>query len=419
MRQSRLMQKRQVDIHLHRDVPHLKNCLWFSGMALAVLLMVCIAPGLQAQSKRLLVYYPSGSRKGGLPYTVDDIPFNKITDIDQAFLALSARGDGSITVRPGLLQPELISKAHAAGVKVMISLGGDPAPFAAVSAHAGTRNALAKNLRDFVVSNGYDGVDLDWEYPEGPQQRSDCTLLMLAIRKQLPSPRYLLSMATSGNPTRHEEGSYDFEALSQILDFFNVMTYDFHGPWTNHAGHNSALFQSPKDPGPNDGSLATSIDLYLNYFHVPAEKLNIGTGFYGYEFTTAKGLWAPCENCKSTTFSRPYGTYIKPRINAMGWKRKFDKDAQAPYLVRSSSSEPGFITYDDAQSTARKVKYVLGKRQLGGVFAWALGAGGYGDYDGHSQDLLDAMFNAFQKYQPSPSKSESVSAGHSVAASSK
>lgn len=384
-----------------------------------MLFLIGSASVVQAQSKRLLVYYPSGSRHKGIPYTVNDIPFDKITHIDRAFLVLNPKDDGSLTIPPGLLEPELISKAHAAGVKVMISLGGDPAPFAAVSADANARATLAKNVRDFVVTNGYDGVDLDWEYPEGPEQRSDCTLLMLAIRKQLPSPRYLLSMATSGNPTRHEEGSYDFEALSQILDFINVMTYDFHGPWTRHAGHNSALFQSPEDPGHNDGSLATSIDLYVNYFHVPLEKLNIGTGFYGYEFTTSHGLWGPCEKCSSTTFSRPYGTYIKPRINAMGWKRKFDKKAQAPYLVRSSSSEPGFITYDDAESSARKVNYVLGKRQLGGVFVWALGADGYGDYDGHSQDLLNAMFKAFQKYQPMPSKSADQNADHPLANSTK
>jgi GH18 family chitinase len=95
----------------------------------------------------------------------------------------------------------------------------------------------------------------------------------------------------------------------------------------------------------------------------------------------------------------------------LGWKREFDADAQAPYLVRSSGSEPGFITYDDAESTARKVEYVLGKRQLGGVFTWAIG-GHFGDYDGHSEDLLDAMFNTFKRYQSLPVKSEKSEAEH-------
>jgi GH18 family chitinase len=87
----------------------------------------------------------------------------------------------------------------------------------------------------------------------------------------------------------------------------------------------------------------------------------------------------------------------------MGWKRKFDSSAKAPYLVQSSGGV-GFITYDDAESTARKVNYVLGKRNLGGFFVWAIGGPGYSDYDGHSEDLLTAMSKAFQKYGALPAK---------------
>ena len=223
---------------------------------------------------------------------------------------------------------------------------------------------------------------------------------MLAMRKELPSPRYLLSMAIPGDPSRPDQGSYDLIALSQILDFINVMTYDFHGPWSSHAGHNSPLFLNPKDPGHNHDSLKASIDVFVDNFHVPPEKLNIGTGFYGYEFTTVHDLWDKCD-CAKTTFSRSYGTYIKPRINQMGWKRYFDEAAQAPYLLRESRSEPGFITYDDPESTARKVEYALGTRGVGGFFTWALG-GHFNDYDGHSQDLMTAMHAAFEKYRKLP-----------------
>ncbi len=377
--------------------------------AVFIFLLMAAAHPSQAQNKRLLAYYvrSTDSKPGQMAYNASNIPYDELTHIIHVSLDLDPRADGTLYVRPGLLEPELISRAHAAGVKVMITVGAAAARFATVSANSDARSALAKNLHDFVVANGYDGVDIDWEYPAGLEQRSNCTLMMLAIRKALPAP-YLLSMATTGNPTlprSNSYDSYDIEALSRILDFFNVMTYDFHGPWTSHAGHNSPLFQSPKDPGIDDGSLATSIDIYLNYYHVPAEKLNIGSGFYGYEFTTAKGLWQPCVKCQTTTFYRSYGAYIKPRINAMGWKRKFDSAAQAPYLIRSSPAEPGFITYDDAESTARKVNYVLGKRNLGGFFVWDIG-GTDSDYDGHSEDLLTAMSNAFKKYGMLPAKQE-------------
>jgi chitinase len=368
-------------------------------LPVALLCAFCAAPGLGGAERRLLAYYSSSSRRANPPYSAANIPYDQLTHIDHAFLRLSAKNDGSLDVSPSLLEPELISRAHAAGVRVMISIGGGGAsrPFAAVTADPAARANMVRNVRDFVIQNGYDGVDLDWEYPDGVEERSHCTLLMAALRKELPAPKYQLSMATPADPNRPGQGSYDLEALAQILDFFNVMTYDLHGPWSKHAGHNSPLFPNPADPGHSRASLASAIDIYLDYFHIPPDKLNIGTGFYGYEFTTAQDLWGACD-CARTTFARGYGTYIKQRIGQMGWKRYYDSEAQAPYLLRESRSEPGVITYDDPESIANKVNYVLGTRGLGGFFTWVLGSPN-GDYDGQSQDLLAAMHAAFAKYQ--------------------
>ncbi len=61
----------------------------------------------------------------------------------------------------------------------------------------------------------------------------------------------------------------------------------------------------------------------------------------------------------------------------------------APYLVHERGT-PGVITYDDAESTARKAIYALQVRDLGGVFMWELSA----DYDGKKQDLMDALYEA-------------------------
>jgi GH18 family chitinase len=41
----------------------------------------------------------------------------------------------------------------------------------------------------------------------------------------------------------------------------------------------------------------------------------------------------------------------------------------------------------------RKVIYALQVRDLGGVFTWELSS----DYDGTGQDLMDAMYAAFQR----------------------
>lgn len=367
-------------------------CPFAVAVCVVACLLVSAHPTAAAGPKRLLGYYAFWTKDRTPSYSAATIPYQKLTHICHAFLLVDTKADGSINARPGLVEPQLISRAHAAGVKVLISIGGasdeQKAAFATVARDETRRRTFARNVKQFCVDNGYDGVDIDWEVPEAPQDTEPCTLLMRALREEMPSPEWLISMAIPSNPPSWGTG-FDVPKLAPIVDFINVMTYDMHGPWTNHAGHHSPLFQNQKDPS-LEGSIQASVDLFEKQFQVPREKLNVGTGFYGYEFARASKLWASC-GCADSTTSVDYGTYIKPRINKLGWSARVDKSAKAPYLLRAGG---GFITYDDVRSTARKVTYALGERDLGGVFMWELA----GDYDGRSQDLLDAMHRTFVRY---------------------
>jgi chitinase len=362
---------------------------------LCFVILVLAPSAFAAAPKRLLAYYTFWSKFNTPPYDASTIPYQKVTHIAHAFLLLDKKQIGNIVVPDDLLEPLLITNAHAAGVKVSISIGGgDPAQaraFRKIARDPAARAAFVLNVYNFVVANGYDGVDIDWEIPVNPYDTNNCIMLMQDLRNQFPPP-YLLSMAIPSDPRSWGSG-FDVPALAPQLDFINVMTYDFYGPWSAHAGHNSPLVQNPADPD-QVGSLETSMDLFANIYGVPADKLNIGTAFYGYEFDSAQNLWDACADCGSTTFTVNYGADIKPRINKMGWTAHRDPVAKAPYLLyRGPGGQPGFITYDDAHSTAMKVKYVLGKH-FGGVFMWSLDA----DYDGQTQDLLDAMYGAFPKH---------------------
>jgi len=121
----------------------------------------------------------------------------------------------------------------------------------------------------------------------------------------------------------------------------------------------------------------------------------MGTPFYGYFYTDVSQEFGPCNplfngSCGDNTVpSENYGTFIKQRINKLGWTAYFDQHSLVPYLLRSNG-RPGYITYDDPYSTYIRVWYSEWKRGLGGAFMWSLDA----DYDGHSQDLLDAMYRA-------------------------
>jgi len=90
----------------------------------------------------------------------------------------------------------------------------------------------------------------------------------------------------------------------------------------------------------------------------PAIAAQHGTPFYGYVYTNVSELFGECANashthdgnCNGTVFSANYGTFMKQRINQMGWQTFYDPIALVPYMLRVDGKK-GFITYDDATST--------------------------------------------------------------------
>jgi chitinase len=379
------------------------SALLVTCLVLAVILSACGGGGIGGPPSgspppvlpagaRVMAYYPDWAKSGSPAYSAAQIPYGKLTNIVHAFLTIDPSGNGDLTPDPELVEPQLIQMAHSHGVKVLISVGGgDGIQGPALNTMAANPTAVTNfiaQLQGFVSANGYDGVDIDWEVPNTLSEAQRCTAVMQAIRAAFPAPA-LVSMAVTANPAwpnvQSGFGAFDIPNLEPSVDFFNVMTYDFTGPWANYAGLNSPLYQDTADPG-QMGSMKTSVDLYLGTYHIPAAKLNMGTAFYGYRFDNVSSLWQTCvPNCTGAT-TVGYGPDIKPLINQQGWTAQFDSVSMSPYLLQPAGN--GFITYDDPASTQRKSQYVFVTRGLGGIFAWELSAG----YDGTSQDLLDAMY---------------------------
>ena len=338
-------------------------------------------------SKRVVGDYGYWSKYQTPPYGAAQIPYQKLTHINHAGVSFDA--NGTLSVPTGFIEPELNNSAHAAGVKVLLLLGGD---FAGVES-SGTMHTLVDNIGAFEKQYGYDGVDMDWEYPASSGDRQFFVGLMAGLRQS--NPEYVLSI----DAAPWGGYGYDLLQLQLSLDYFNIMMYDCAGPWTAHGQLNSPIFWDPHDPAPYECEPGGSVDQTATYFlgQVPGTQLTMGTPFYGYYYSIINNIFALCPNvgftadgeCDNTVLSGNYGTSIKLQINKNGWHTIYDPIALVPYMLKDDGSD-GFITYDDAFSTYYRVWYSDWQRGLGGTFMWSLDA----DYDGHSQDLLDAMYGA-------------------------
>ena len=338
-------------------------------------------------TKRVVGDYGYWSKYQTPPYSATQIPYRKLTHINHDGVTFDSTG--TLSVPQGFLEPELNFRAHAAGVKVMLLLGGD---FTGLEA-SGQGQTLVDNIAAFEKQYGYDGADIDWEYPETNGDRAFLVELMSRLRKS--NPDYVLSI----DAAPWGGSGYDLHHLKLSLDYINIMMYDCAGPWTAHGQLNSSIFWDVRDPAPEECQPGGSVDGAANIFlkQVPPKQLNMGTPFYGYAYTNINQLFGLCPDsiippdydCGDTVLTGNYGPNFKPIINKKGWYTQYDPIALVPYMLRVDGSD-GYITYDDAFSTYFRVWYSDWQRGLGGTFMWSLDA----DYDGHSQDLMDAMFSA-------------------------
>lgn len=148
--------------------------------------------------------------------------------------------------------PGLFELCEQNNVTLMASIGGWSMckHFPEMAADPAKR---AKFIDDCVrlINMGFDGIDLDWEYP-GPFTGMNFTgtvadyanyvLLIDELRTALDAirPGLLITAAIGASPNRFKD--WQWAQLVDKMDLFNFMTYDLNGGWSDIAGHNSPIF---------------------------------------------------------------------------------------------------------------------------------------------------------------------------------
>ena len=213
-------------------------------------------------------------------------------------------------------------------MKVLLLLGGD---FNGIEA-SGAVQTLVENIAAFEKQYGYQGVDIDWEYPATTVDRKFLVELMAKLRKS--NPDYVLSI----DAAPWGGYGYNLKQLQISLDYVNIMMYDCAGPWTAYGQLNSPIFWDNNDPAPWECQPGGSVNGTANIFlkHMPAQQLNMGTPFYGYHYTNINQLFGLCPNaaytadgaCDDTVLTVNYG----PDSKAPNQQRRLEN------LLRSGRS---------------------------------------------------------------------------------
>jgi chitinase len=264
-------------------------------------------------------------------------------------------------------------------LKVLLSIGGWGAGnFSEAALTDASRARFADTALALVRKYDLDGLDIDWEYPahpgpgisHRPEDKQNFTLLLQALRAKLDAlgaskggRRYLLTIAAADGEAAR---GLEIARISEVLDWINLMTYDFYGSLTPTTGHHASLYRS-HTAAPGSRTTEQAVDEFLQA-GTPPRKLNVGLAFYGRAFgkvtDAQQGLHQPFASEGGFV---TWQEIARDHLDKGGFVRLWDEQAQAAWLWNEKDRR--LISYEDPQALRAKADFVR-ERGLGGVMYW-------------------------------------------------
>jgi len=358
-----------------------------------------------SQRMRIVCYYPNWVhyREGEGQYRVEDIDTSLCTHIIYSFVILDeyqhiikvhdswldlgrsgryGRNHGNYGRNLGNFRKFTSLKHSNPSAKYMVAIGGwndsKMKKYSELLASSSKINRFVENAVAFLKEHDFDGLDLDYEYPNydghghvAPHtDKAGFTLLCKKLSEVFKVHNYELTAAVSASKNIIDDG-YDIPQISKYLDAIHLMSYDMHGSWENNVNHHSPLFGTHSD-------LMTT-DFAANYWvseGCPKHKLVVGIPTYGRSWTLsgwqtslnspAKGPGMPGPLSKAEGFLA-YNEICK-HVKTGGWTKVSDPSEKiGPYAYKGNQ----WVGYDDPSIAGVKAKYILANN-FGGAMFWDL-----------------------------------------------
>jgi chitinase len=402
------------------------------------------APGAElpiaAHDKVLAAYFPEWGIYGR-NYRLADVPGEKITHLIYSFANLTAAGEMTLFDSYAAVEKRFSAEESVSGeadqwyyppgdpradqtiwgnfnqlaqlkekfphLRVSIAVGGWTLSdhFSTVVATAAGRQTFADSIVTFLTTyEVFDGIDFDWEYPGGggeagnsasPNDGVNYALLMADVRTKLDAlgdsrgRTYEISVASPAGLDKI--ANFNLPGLAPHVDFFNVMTYDFHGTWESTTGHQAAFTGDP-----NGYDIETAVKAYLDAGVAPGQIV-LGAPLYTRAWSGVAdggdgGYAEGSSGAAPGTFEAGNYDYkdLLAQVQApdSDWQLYWDDSAQASYIY--NASEDIFSSFETPTSIALKAQWAeeLG---LGGMMFWDLS----NDATNSPESLIDAAYRSW------------------------
>lgn len=380
------------------------QCLFAFVLTLSFAILVnCNPISDNTIKKKVICYYDNWAyyRTENEKFSVENIDSSLCTHVVYAFFGLS--DDNKIEVLDTHLQIELNDidnfVAHNENkAKSLIAIGGasmKASKFSHMASSEEGRTTFVESVMSFLRHHKLDGVVIDWEFPDKEDIESFVKLLD-KFDELMANTNFVLGISVS--PLKFQiDAGYDVKRFVDYVDFINVLTYDYSGPWINKTDHSSPL-HSANNPNNIPNSQASSLEYWHKDKGVPKEKLILSLPLFGRTWKLfnpqnpgrgafAEGPGAPGPHLKQAGLLAYNEICSMMNSDPQLWTQFYDSKAEAVYAVNNRH----WVSYENVKTMTAKGKFVQ-EMGFGGVSLFALSFDDFsGVFCGEKYSLLHAV----------------------------